>query len=323
MRDGNRPTVVVLVAPDAATPPALEPVEREADLRVVHDADSLQRAIVDADVVAVYDFRSTLLPDAIPLARRLRWIHAASAGVDVVMVPPVTERSDIVVTNSRGIFDEAIAEYVLGAILMFAKDSKRSIRLQQERRWQHRESERLAGRQVLVVGTGSIGRAIARLTSAAGLHVRGVARSERPEDPDFGRIAPITELQAELRDQDFVVLAVPLTRDTHHMIGADELAAMPRGARLINVARGPVVDERALIDALRSGHLGGAALDVFEEEPLPEGSPLWEMEHVLITPHQAGDFVGWVAALSQLFAENFGRWQRGEQLLNVVDGEQA
>lgn len=320
MRDAGRTTVVVLVAPDAPDPPGLEPVERAAIVHVVRDAEALHRVVADADVLVVYDFRTTLLPAALPLARRLRWIHAASAGVDAVMVPGVTDRDDIVVTNSRGVFDEAIAEYVLGAMLMFAKDSKRSIELQREHQWRHRESERLAGSRLLVVGTGSIGRAIARLARAAGLNVGGVARSERTEDPDFGRIAPNEELEAQLGQADFVVLAVPLTDATRHMIGAEQLAAMAPGARLINVARGAVVDEPALVDALRSGRLGGAALDVFEEEPLPEGSPLWDMEHVLITPHQAGDTGGWVEALGRLFAENLMRWQRGEALTNVIHG---
>lgn len=317
----SRPVVAVLVAEDAGDPPALDAIRSAADLRIVRDQRALHAALADASALAVYDFRTTLLPGAIPHAPRLEWIHAASAGVDAVMVPAVAERDGLTVTNSRGVFDEAIAEYVLGSMLLFAKGLHTTLRLQRERRWEHRESEMLRGKRVTIVGPGSIGTTIARQLRAAGLRVFGVGRSERTDHPDFERIAPNDELHEQLGLADYVVLAVPLTEQTRGLMGAAELAACRPGARLINIARGPVVDEPALVEALRSGRLAGAALDVFASEPLPPEHPFWEMEHVLVSPHMAGDFVGWEAALGELFAENFARWQRGEALANVVHGD--
>lgn len=314
-----RAVVVVLVAPDSADPPGLDPLRGQAEVRLVREEPVLLDAIEDADVLVVYDFRTTLVPAAVRRAPRLRWVHAASAGVDAVLVPEVTGRG-LTVTNSRGVFDGAIAEYVLGVILVFAKDLHTSWRLQQERLWRHRESQMLRGQQLLIVGPGSIGRAIARLARAAGMDVRGVGRSERRDDRDFGRVAPLEELRAEIAGADFVALAMPLNEESRGMIGVAELAAFKPGARLINIARGGVVDEPALIEALRSGRLAGAALDVFAEEPLADDHPFWMMEHVLVSPHMSGDFEGWVEALGARFIENFERWQRGEELRDVVEG---
>lgn len=315
-----RPVVVVLVAADAADPPGLEPLASRADVRVVRDEAALHTAIAEARVLAVYDFRSTLVADAIPHGPRLEWIHAASAGLDAVLVPPVVERDDLTVTNSRGIFDGAIAEYVLGAMLLFAKDFVTTLRLQRERRWEHRESGMLRGRRLLVIGPGSIGRAIARLARSAGMEVGAVGRSERTDDPDFDRVAPHDELHEQLGRADAVALAMPLTDETRGMIGAAELAACRPGAWLVNIARGAVLDEPALLDALRSGQIGRALLDVFDREPLPRSHPLWDMEQVIVSPHMAGDYLGWEEALAALFVKNFGRWERGEQLENVVHG---
>lgn len=315
-----RPVVVALVAADAVDPPGLEPLAARADVRVVREEAALHAAIAQARVLAVYDFRSTLVAGALPHATQLEWIHAASAGLDAVLVPPVVERNDLTVTNSRGIFDEAIAEYVLGAMLLFAKDFVTTLRLQRKRRWEHRESRMLRGQRLLVVGPGSIGRAIARLARAAGMEVGAVGRSERTDDPDFDRVAPGAELHEQLGRADAVVLAMPLTDETRGMIGAAELAACRPGAWLLNIARGAVLDEPALLDALRSGQVGHALLDVFEREPLPRLHPLWGMEQVIVSPHMAGDSVGWEEALAALFVENFGRWERGEPLDNPVHG---
>ncbi|ONF63244.1 hydroxyacid dehydrogenase [Amycolatopsis keratiniphila subsp. keratiniphila] len=292
-------------------------IEAEAVVRYT-DAAGLADALSGADAFFVYDFLSTAVPAAWHAADRLRWLHIASAGVDPVLFPGLQE-SDVVLTNSRGVFDGAIAEYVLGVVLTFAKDFARSWDLQKQRRWKHRESERIAGRRVLVVGTGPIGRSIARMLRAAGMSVAGVGRRPRADDPDFGDVYASSELSRHLPGADYVVAVAPLTEQTKGMFDAEAFAAMKPGSRFVNVGRGELVVTSDLIGALRNGPLGGAALDVFDTEPLPAESPLWTMENVLISPHMSGDFVGWRNTLVEVFADNFRRWRAGEPLRNVVD----
>ncbi|OLZ54995.1 hydroxyacid dehydrogenase [Amycolatopsis keratiniphila subsp. nogabecina] len=292
-------------------------IEAEAVVRYT-DAAGLADALSGADAFFVYDFLSTAVPGAWHAADRLRWLHIASAGVDPVLFPGLQE-SDVVLTNSRGVFDGAIAEYVLGVVLTFAKDFARSWDLQKQRQWKHRESERIAGRRALVVGTGPIGRSIARMLRAAGLSVAGVGRRPRADDPDFGDVYASSELSRHLPGADYVVAVAPLTEQTKGMFDAEAFAAMKPGSRFVNVGRGELVVTSDLIGALRNGPLGGAALDVFDTEPLPAESPLWTMENVLISPHMSGDFVGWRNTLVEVFADNFRRWRAGEPLRNVVD----
>ena len=317
----DRPEVAVVVHAGGRMPPGLEALADEADLRLAGTSAELTAVMPTAEVLAVYDFATTLVRECWPLAERVGWIHAASAGVDAVLFPE-TVAADVVVTNARGVFDDAIAEYVLGLVLLFAKDLHTTVHLQQRRTWRHRESEMVAGSRMLVVGAGSIGRAIARLARRAGIDVEGIARRERQGDADFGHVRPSSELRDRLADADVVVIAAPLTDETRRMFGREELAAMRPGARLVNVGRGAIVDHEALVEALRSGRLGGAALDVFDTEPLPPDDPLWELPNVVVSPHMSGDFVGWEETLGTQFVENLRRWQRGQQLLNVVDKQQ-
>jgi phosphoglycerate dehydrogenase-like enzyme len=292
-------------------------VEAAADIRYA-SARELPVALRGADVLFVWDFLSTAVPDAWPSADRLRWVHIASAGVDRLLFPELVA-SPVVVTNSRGVFDRPIAEYVLGLILAFAKDLPATLDLQRERSWRHRETERIDTQRVLVVGAGPIGRAIGRLLSAAGMTVTGVGRTARPADPDLGPVHASRELASLLPEADYVVVAAPLTEETRGMLDAAAFARMKPSARLVNVARGPIVVEQDLVAALHEGEIAGAALDVFATEPLPPHHPLWTAPHVIISPHMSGDFMGWLDTLAQLFARNFRRWLAGEELLNVVD----
>ncbi len=317
----DRPVVAVVVRNGASLPPGLDAVAEAADVYLTGTAASLAAILPAAEVIVVYDFATTLVRDCWPQAGNVRWIHTASAGVDAVLFPE-SAAAGVAITNSRGVFDEAIAEYVLGLILLFAKDLHTTLTLQQRRRWRHRESEMVAGSRLLVVGAGSIGRTIARLAGRAGMDVEGIARSERADDPDFDHVRPSVQLRERLAAADFVVIAAPLTNETRNMFGPEEFAAMRPGARLINVGRGAIVDHAALLDALKAGRLAGAALDVFDEEPLPSDHPFWKLPNVVVSPHMAGDFAGWQQTLAALFVENFQRWQRGDELLNVVDKEQ-
>jgi len=324
---GRRPAVIVTQGRNRL--PGLDAVEAAADVRYAESAAEFRDKLAGAQVLFVADFRSGMLREAWPHARDLRWIHSSGAGVDPILFPELV-RSAVVLTNSRGIYDHAIAEYVLGLMLAFAKYLPRTLDLQRRHEWLYRETERLDGRTAVVVGAGSIGREIGRLLRVAGMRVLGVARRPRgggprssSSDEPFERVAGIDELHNVLPEADFVVLALPLTPETRGLFGAAAIARMKRTARLINIGRGAVVDEAALLDAAREGRIAGAALDVFAEEPLPSDHPFWDTPGVIVSPHMSGDFVGWQAAVSALFVENFRRWLAGRPLLNVVDKERG
>ncbi|MEV6321722.1 D-2-hydroxyacid dehydrogenase [Nocardia sp. NPDC051787] len=308
------PIVTVLHSDSVPDVDGMAPVADRATVRYT-EAAGLAEAVRGAEVLFVYDFRTRALPGAWHAADRLRWVHMGSTGVDPAMFPEL-RASEVVLTNARGLFDSAIAEYVLGQILGFAKDLSGSLLLQQRHVWRHRESERVAGATALIVGTGSIGRHIARLLRAVGMTVRAVGRRER-SDPDFGVVA--TDLHAELGRADYVIAIAPLTEQTRNMFDATAFAAMPPHARFVNVGRGELVVTDDLVAALRTGSIAAAALDVVNPEPLPVDHPLWELPNVRITPHNSGDVVGWRTEIVNTFAENFDKWITGRPLDNVVD----
>ena len=310
--------LVILGAGADSPPPGMDAVLQTAPVRFAEDGAALEREIPGARTLFVWDFRSGELERAWHAADSLEWVHVAGAGVDAVLFEELIE-SEVVLTNSRGVFDRSIAEYVIGTMLMFAKDFRATIEHQREKRWVHRETETLQGKRLLVVGAGPIGREVARLAKPLGMRAEGVARTTREADDDFERVISDEEIDEALPEADYVVVAAPLTERTRGMFDAKRFAGMRPGARFVNVGRGPIVDEAALADALREGRISGAALDVFQNEPLPEDNPLWDDTRVFVSPHMSGDFVGWLDALGELFAENYGRYSRGESLLNVVD----
>lgn len=275
-------------------------------MRFASDAAALAAALPGAEVLLVWDFTSDAVRDAWPAADALRWVHTASAGVDRLTFPGLLG-SDVVLTNSRGVFDRPMAEYVLGLVLAMAKDLPGTLAAQSRREWHHRETEPIAGRCAVVVGGGPIGRAIAGLLAAVGMEVELVGRRE------FG------DLPGLLPRADWLVLAAPLTDTTRGMLDAAALARLRPSARVINVGRGALVVEPDLVDALRSGRIAGAALDVFAREPLPPGSPLWTLPGVIVSPHMSGDLVGWREQLVEVFRDNLDRYRAGEPLRNVVD----
>lgn len=317
------PTPTVVVLHDGPRPPAMSAAERLAHVEYA-TSGTLGPALAGADVLFTWEHPSpgATLAGAWAAAADLRWVHASTAGVDRLLFPALTE-SGVVVTNSRGIFDRPMAEYVLATVLTFAKDLHTTLRLQDRRTWRHRETERLHGKRALIVGTGPIGRAIAAQLSAAGLSVAGAGRTARDGDPDFGRVHASADLPGLVGAVDYVVLAAPLTEATKGMIDAEMLARFDPAAYLINVGRGALVVQDDLIAALAAGRIAGAALDVFETEPLPESSPLWDMPNVLISPHMSGDTRGWQEDLVELFTGNLQRYRRGETLRNVVDKQRG
>lgn len=297
----------------------MDGIEARADVRYV-DAAGLARALPGAQALFLWDYFSPAVRDNWAHADELQWIHVAAAGIDTLMFDDLVA-SDVVVTNARGVFDRPIAEFVLGAILAVAKDFRGSLELQRRREWRHRETRRVAGTRALVIGTGSIGRETARLLRTVGIEVSGAGRTARDGDPDFGEIVASENLAAHVGDVDHLVVIAPLTRSTRNLVNAGVLSAMKPGSHLINVARGPIVDEDALLAALEHGPLAAATLDVFHTEPLPADHPLWTAPGVAISAHMSGDAVGWRDALADQFVANAQRWLDGEALHNVVDKE--
>ena len=311
----TRPRVAVLCERATDRPPGLQSLD--VDFRYCA-ADGLAEAIRGARALLLWDFFSSAVSDVWVAADSLEWIHITAAGVDTLLFDELTD-SDVVVTNARGVFDRPLAEYVLGAVIAHAKDSHTSFELQRRHEWQHRETRAITGATALVVGTGGIGREIAKLLRTAGLVVRGAGRRPVTDDPDFGDVISSDTLAAEAGWCDHLILAAPLTAQTRGLVDAAVLDAMKSDAHLVNIARGPMVDESALLAALTERRIGGATLDVFDTEPLPPEHPLWDAPNVTITAHMSADVVGWRDTLAAQFAENVRRWLAGEPLLNVVD----
>jgi len=262
----------------------------------------------------------TRLVAALRRAPGVRWIHARSAGLDRVLVPEVVAHP-AALTNGRGAFSAALAEFVLAALLFFAKDLRRLVAQQAAGEWEPFDMERLEGRTVGIVGYGDIGRAVAARLRPLGVQVLALRR--RPElslgDELASETVPPERLLDLMARSDDVVVAAPLTPRTLGLVGREAIAAMKRTAVLVNVGRGPVVDEAALVEALEQGLIRGAALDVFETEPLPPGHALWRLPNVLLSPHCADNVPGWVDEAMRVFLRQLERFRRGEPLRDVVD----
>ncbi|MFC9082200.1 D-2-hydroxyacid dehydrogenase [Streptomyces sp. NPDC057062] len=308
-RPPGRPTLLVLDA---------EPLPRLGRLtgrvRIEHVDDSaLARRLPYADVLLVWDFTSRAVRDAWPgEGPRPRWVHAASAGVDHLLCPELAA-SDTVVTNARGVFERPVAEYVAALVLAMAKDLPRTWDLQRERRWRHRETTRVAGTRACVVGSGPIGRTIARTLNALEVTTSIVGRV-----PRTGIHGP-ADLDRLMARADWVVAAAPLTEQTQGMFDTRRFGVMQPSARFVNVGRGGLVVEGALTEALTKRWIAGAALDVFQNEPLAPDSPLWHVPGLLVSPHMSGDTVGWRDELGAQFVGLYERWEAGKPLVNVVD----
>ena len=313
-----KPRVLVIGRQAGERPVGLPEDRTGAGYVFADDMSEVRAHLPDCDVVFHYGRPRGALREAWMLTGKLRWVHIGAVGVDWAIFPELAT-SPIVVTNSRGVFDVTMPEYLLALMLALAKDLPRTLRAQAERRWEHRLLQALAGGRAVILGAGSIAVASASLLRTLGLEVTLVGRSERQEAAGGGRIRAVRDLHELLPTADWLLLIAPLTAETRGLVGAAELAALPAGARVVSIGRGPVLVEAALIEALRSGALGGAALDVFEEEPLAEDSPLWSLPNVIVSPHIGGDVAGTPAAYTRAFLANLERYLAGQPLANVVD----
>jgi phosphoglycerate dehydrogenase-like enzyme len=287
------------------------------------DRDAIRSLLPDADVA----FTPFVDRDVFPSATRLRWIQSPAVGVGSLMFPEL-HASSVVVTTARGIRARAIAEHVVCATIALARRLPHAMRAQAEHRWAQNELEgagsgvwSLHGKRMAIVGFGSIGQEIARLVEPFGVAIAAIRR--RPERSTEIRssiemLAP-DRLHDALAGSDIVVLSMPHTPETKQIIGRRELALVKRGAVLINIARGKLIDDDAVVEALKSGHLGGAALDVFTHEPLEPSSPYWDLPNVIVTPHTSGAMEDYWTPLVALFSDNLRRFERNAPLLNVVD----
>lgn len=278
----------------------------------------LDLAFFSADVFPQYSrqFFSTVRK-----APKLQWLHVFNAGVDHPIYTEMIQRG-VRLTTSAGTTAVPIAQTAIAGLLMLARNFPRWLAAQRERRWDPARTpdfpRDLAGQTMVILGLGSIGSEIARLAQALGLKVIGVRRSAmKPGDP-VDELHPPQKLAELLPRADWLVIASPLTVDTRGLVDAAMLAKLPRGARLINIGRGEIVSEAAMVEALRSGRLGGAYLDVFEQEPLPPESPLWDLPNVLVSPHNSAAASGNDERVFQLFLANLGRWHAKQTLANEI-----
>ncbi len=258
-------------------------------------------------------------------ASQLSWIHLPSAGADGYADPGLYAHSQVIVTNSSGVYGVPMAEHAFALMLAFSRTLYRYARFQQEKRWQKLpDSGELYGKTIGILGLGDIGTQIALRAKAFGMEVWGYKRRMTEKPPYVDHLVSGSKgLRELLTVSDYVVIALPLTRETEKLIGERELGWMQPHAVLINVGRGPIIDEQALINALRAGRLAGAGLDVFEEEPLPPTSPLWEMPNVVITPHSGGVTPEANRRITEIFCHNLKLWLAGREteMKNIVDLE--
>jgi phosphoglycerate dehydrogenase-like enzyme len=309
------PLVLVLAADDA---PQLGALDAIPHLKV-KDAAALNGAGRDAEAIFQWSGSRDLLRAAFAAHPRVRWVHSRSAGLDSVLFPELVA-SPVPLTNGSGVFSQALGEFALAMMLYFSKDFPRMLRNLAARRWEQFDVDEIAGQTVGIVGYGDIGRAVARRAHAMGMKVLALKRHPpAAPDPLIEAFYKPDELHTMLALSDHVVASAPLTRETHHMISDAAFAVMKPEAVLINVGRGPVVDQAALVRALEQKKIRGAGLDVFEQEPIPPGDPIWGCENVFISPHCADHTRDWLDQAVAFFLRQYERFRTGAPLENVVD----
>jgi phosphoglycerate dehydrogenase-like enzyme len=297
--------------------------KRWPQIRVLHlpNYDRLAEELPDSDIFVGYSLRA----EQLKAGKKLKWIHSTAAGVAQLMYPELRD-SGIMVTNPSGIFSVPMAEHTIGLLLALARNFPDSVLAQDRARWAQQEIwdkpqhlSELNGKVLLIAGYGSIGREVAKRAKAFDMKVWGVTRSGEGDRTHAEKIFAASQLAEVLPGADYVLICAPETAETKHLIGAAEIARMKRGARLINVGRGSLLEEAALVQALESGALGGAALDVAQTEPLPAESPLWKAPNLFITPHTSGVSDRLWDRQTAILIELLERWFDGRELFNRVD----
>lgn len=313
---------VILVLADSAAPQLawLERLRAQAEIVTGNSAEAFGEAAGNATVIFNWSGSLPLLREVFLQCPNLRWVHSFAAGVERTLFPELIV-SPVPLTNGVGVFSGSLGEFALGAILYFAKDFRRMIRNQMTGVWEQFDIIPIAGQTIGIVGYGDIGRAVASRAQVMGMRVLAVRRHVPADSQDD--FAEKVFAPAQLREMlplcDYIAVTAPLTPETRGMLAAREFALMKESAVVINVGRGPVIDEPALIAALSGNRLKGAALDVFDEEPLPAGHPFYRLENVLLSPHCADHTPDWMDNAMKFFLEQYARFRKGAPLLNVVD----
>jgi phosphoglycerate dehydrogenase-like enzyme len=297
-------------------------------IRHVVGATFEDSAVATADAQAILHWSASreTLRQVFLACSRVRWIHSRNAGLDNLLFPELIA-SPIPLTNGSGVFSQSLGEFALAAILYFAKDFARMLRNQKSQRWERFDVDEISGQTVGIIGYGDIGRAVATRAGAMGMKLLALKRHPpaegdpipAPGQPLIDRFYTPSQMPEMLASCDYVVVAAPLTTETRHMVSDAEFAAMKPSAIVINVGRGPVIDQAAMVRALAAGQIRGAGLDVFEHEPIPAGDPIWSLDNVLISPHTADRTSTWLDEAMKFFLEQYERFSKDQPLKNVVN----
>ena len=314
-------TILITSKGTGPKPEYIDQLRQHAKVIVGNSVEAFADAAPEATVMLNWSAPRDLNRSVFLMAPKLAWVHSRNAGLDAFLFSELVE-SPVTLTNGSGVFSPPLGEFALAAMLYFAKDLRRMVRNQVAAKWEPFDVLRLAGQTVGIVGYGDIGREVAWRAHAMGMRVLALKRHLPPPGSNLGPIEKMyatNELHEMIGACDYVVVAAPLTAETLHMISGAEFAAMKPEAVIINVGRGPVIDEAAMVQALAEGKIKGAGLDVFEHEPLSPESPLYKMENVLVSPHCADNTPDWLDNAMKFFLAQFERFRKGEPLLNVVD----
>ena len=316
-------TVLVLANPAEKQLTMLEQLPPETNIAVGERTEAFERAAPEADVIFNWSGSGELLRGVFRMCPRVRWVHTRSAGLDGLLFPELVE-SVAALTNATGVFSESLGEFALAGILFFAKDLRRMVRNQESGRWEQFDVVEIAGQTLGIVGYGDIGRAVAARARAMGMRVVAVKRHAPPAgaaDAFAERIYTPQSIGEMIAISDYIVVAAPLTPETRGLVGEREFAAMKPAAVVINIGRGPVIDEAAMVRALSERRIRGAVLDVFDAEPLPDGHPFYRLDNILLSPHMADHTADWLERAMQFFLDNFARFRKGQPLRNSVNKE--
>jgi len=294
------------------------------EVTIASNEEEALKALPNSEVFLCYRFP----PDWLPKAKKLKWMHIGWAGIDHVLTPELV-KSHIRITNARGIHAEVQSDYIIGAMVMWSRRLLWAERFRREKRWfDYRKPMILEGfplkkKVLLIIGLGAIGKVLAKKAAGMGMIIHAVKKHPRPEDilPNIVKLWTIQELDQALPQADFVVPLIPYTKQNHGFFGHDKFLKMKPTAYIINTSRGLVVDEAALIQVLQEKRIAGAALDVFRNEPLPDDSPLWDMDNVMLTPHIGGNYPEYTVDAYEQFVANLERYVQGDPLLNEANKE--
>ena len=313
-------SLLVIADPEAPFLKFLSPSPENLSIIISNDVNELRANASKADAILYAYLDAALLANVLPLASRLRWIHCLWTGVEGILVPELLAHP-APLTNGRGAFKGPLADWVIAVMLFFAFDLRRVIRQQEQVVWEPFIGDALKGRTLGIVGYGAIGSAAASRARTFGMNIAALRRRQElfEGDTTVDRSYSPPQLKELMAASDYLLVTTPLTAATRGMIGEAEIAAMKSTSVIINVGRGPVIDEAALVRALESGRIRGAALDVFNTEPLPSDHPFWRLQNVLLSPHTADRVQGFLEPAFECFFENLGRFINGRPLLNVVD----